>query len=439
MLRSTHLQKPVDHARWLHPTDRTDSRGLVTIARHDHGHWVEQHVTVEELPGVVESVAGMPDAYISQNRFWGPRKITHLRQLDSLWADLDYHHVPMWQDHDPIGVLQGVLETLQEAQLPEPSFAVATGRGLALVWLHDPVPRSAMPRWNTCQKTLYAALRPFGADRMALDAARVLRLVGTRHARTGRLVEALTPVGRVWPFDALADEILPLSRGMLSDLRVQRALRRAERGRHADKPARQDSLPRFTLGTLWEGRLSDLQALLRLRWQGQLPSGQRDLWLFLAVVAMSWLAPPTVLYREAWALAKQAGGWEEREASARLQAIFRRADRAARGDKVMWQGHPLDPRYRFTNATMIEWLAITPTEQREMRVLIDAEEARRRERLHREAQRRAAGVQSRNVYLAQAADRRVEARLRRARGESVEMIAKSMKVNRSTVWRWLNG
>ena len=63
--------------------------------------------------------------------------------------------------------------------------------GLALVWLHRPVPRAALPRWRACQQALWHALRHLGADRLAGDAARVLRLVGTRHGGSGGLVEAM--------------------------------------------------------------------------------------------------------------------------------------------------------------------------------------------------------------------------------------------------------
>lgn len=200
--RSTALHNPEDHARWLHPVNDTTTAGLVTIARQEQGHWVEQRVSVHDLPAVVRDLGGIRDTYISQNRFMGPRKITHLWQLDSMWADLDYQNTQDWQHRDPRAVLDVVQDTLMDARVPEPSFSVATGRGLALVWLHTPVPRAAVARWNACQKTLYTILRPYGADRLALDAARVLRLVGTRHSRSGRLVEALTPVGRVWPFDS---------------------------------------------------------------------------------------------------------------------------------------------------------------------------------------------------------------------------------------------
>ena len=428
------LSTPVDHARLLHPWEEGNS-GYVTVARRIDGHWREQHVPIKDLPLAVRELAGAPESYISQNRFMGPRRITHLWQLDSLWADLDYHKIPQWAGKDPRWVMEAAFDALDDARIPQPSFSVATGRGLALVWIHSPVPRQAIPRWNACQKGLYATLQTFGADRLALDAARVLRLIGTQHARSGRTVESLTAIGKTWAFDTLADEILPLTRAALSDLRIQHALRRTERPREGRNLPPKD----FNTATLWLGRLNDLQRLRELRWWGALPPGQRDHWLFLATVAMSWVAIPEVLMRETWALAHQAGDWSEHEARTRLQAIFKRARMASEGRTIEWQGQQVDPRYHFRNSTIIEWLGITPEEQRHMQVLIGDEEARRRHREAERARKHATGEvqQDRATYLAQAADRRVEARLRQAGGESVSAIAQAMQVNRSTVWRWL--
>ena len=36
-------------------------------------------------------------------------------------------------------------------------------------------------------------------------------------------MEALTPAGDVWEFDTLADEVLPLTRAEVMDLRIRRA------------------------------------------------------------------------------------------------------------------------------------------------------------------------------------------------------------------------
>jgi hypothetical protein len=243
------IQTPSDHARALHPDGAV---GLVTVARRVNGRWREHPVPAEALPEVVRLCACAPDAYLSQNRFRGPRRIAHLLALDALYADIDFQYVDALAHCSPEWILELAYETLSDAQMPAPSYAVATGRGLALVWLHEPVPRAALPRWRVCQRALYQALTPLGADRAALDPTRVLRLVGSENPKSGRLVTALTPVREVRSFEALADEILPLTRGELQALRQQRAATASQ------KPQKRKNSPP-------EASLTDLQTLLELR------------------------------------------------------------------------------------------------------------------------------------------------------------------------------
>jgi hypothetical protein len=150
-----------------------------------------------------------------------------LTRSNALFTDLDYYKTQLGDVH-PRHALDVAVEALELARLPSPSFTLSTGRGLALVWLHTPIPRAALPRWRACQKVIHDALRHLGADRLATDAARVLRLLGTRNSSSNTLVEAITPRGEVWDFDLLADEILPLSRGELVGLRLERVKRRAK-------------------------------------------------------------------------------------------------------------------------------------------------------------------------------------------------------------------
>ena len=325
---------PVDHAAVLH----ADGRGRVTIANRDGGHWQERSCRIDDLGYAVAQLAGRDDVYLSQNRFFGSRRlVAQLAQLDALFADLDYYQLGLGPT--PQHVLDLALEALERARLPHPSFAISSGRGLALVWLHTPVPRQALPRWRACQQALHDALRHLGADRLATDAARVLRLVGTCNSRSGTMVQAITPVSTAWDFDELADEILPLPRAEIVALRLERAKRRAT-GRVVLPPARY-----FTAAGLWELRLSELQRLLGHRWFGTLPPGQRDLWMLLAGTAISYLVPAPIVRREIVALADQVTGgrWRERETGSSMGTLIRNAERAARGDRIEYRGRLVDP------------------------------------------------------------------------------------------------
>lgn len=202
-----------------------------------------------------------------------------------------------------------------------------------------------------------------------MDAARVLRLVGTGRSSAGVVMEALTPLGQVWDFDDLANEILPFTRGQIVELRIERAARTAKKPSAKRQKA---PVPWWWMNVekLWEARLTDLQTLRWIRWFGDRPPGQRDYWMFLAGNAMSWLVPPERLARELYALARKVAGWHDRESKLRMHAIFKRSHMAARGEKVVWEGVEIDPRYRFKTETIIEGLEITNEEQKQMLNLI---------------------------------------------------------------------
>ena len=427
----------VEHASRLHPRGRP-GRVAVAVAdpERDSG-WREEVYSVSELPDVIAALAGIPNVYISQQRFQGWRRIANLKELGALYVDLDFHKRPELVGRHPRGILEDALVRLESYRIPPPTLAIFSGHGLYLLWLHGPVPRAALPRWNACQKYLsLEVLRPLGADPRARDAARVLRVPGTLH-KSGEVVEVIGEPGEVWDFDTLADEILPIGRADLHDIRIQRAKRRTR------SPSKGQERPTqgFTQATLMEARLSDMQTLKEVRWFGELPEGQRDFWLFVAGVCMSWLAVPQVLQRELFALAREAGGWSEAETRSRMHAVFYRARQHANGMKVDYNGQLVDPLYRFTNDYIIEVLEITPDEERKLRTIISKDEKRRRDRENTKQQRRGAGMVPRAEYEAQALARQREpiiVRLRDEEGMSLREISRVTGIPLSEVSRLSN-
>lgn len=400
--------------------------------------WREKTYAACELAEVLPFYTGQSDVYLSTQRFWGWRRIARLAQCGALAVDVDFYKIAALRDSHPVGVLEDCRIALECARIPQPSIAIASGRGLYLLWLHEPVPRQALPRWSACQRELWRVLKPLGADRGALDAARVLRLVGTEHSRAGVVVEALTPPGEVWDFDDLANEILPFTREQIVDFRIKRAAKTAK------KPsAKRQSAPVhwwwMNAETLWEARLTDLQTLRWIRWFGDLPPGQRDYWMFLAGNAMSWLVPPERLERELYALAHEVGGWHDRESKSRMHAIFKRSHMAAKGEKVVWEGVEVDPRYRFKTETIIDWLEITDEEQKQMINLISPSEKYRRKRAKEDEKRRKAGGATQASISSTATHRRSEARRMASEAIPFEEIAAELRVSRHTVNSYVYG
>lgn len=428
------IDSPENHAKALHP----GGAGKVTVARKESSRWIQSNYDLKSVPEVVRLLSNQPDIFISQNRFFGPRRlISQLAELSALFSDLDYYRVPGFQTHTPEQIYGLARDKLSDANLPMPNLGIATGRGVALLWLHEPMPRQALPRWNACQQHIHEVLKSLGADRAALDAARVLRLVGTTNETakaTVRVLNSLTVAP--YKFEELAESILPLTRAEVRSLSIQRSLKKEQK---LNRPPQQ-----FTAATLWEGRLAELQALRKHRHQrGKLPPGQRDAWLFIAGVAMSWLAPPSAMRRELFGLAKEVAGWDDTECKDRMHAIIRRAGKAGKGETITWNDQEIDARYRFQDSTIIEWLNITEAEMKELgfKHLVDVniklERKREKDKSYRQKKRQNEGIQSRKEYESQANERRVKAVNLREQGVSYRKIAKTLCCSEAEIRRLL--
>jgi hypothetical protein len=393
---------------------------------------------------VLYKIAGEHDVYLAQNRFSGRRKVLqqHLKVLVSLYVDMDFYDVPSLAGRPPETVLKMALEQLREAGIPEPSLVLCSGQGMYLNWLHKPVGWKELLDWQDCQYKLWRILEPMGADPKARDAARVLRLVGTTNSKNGCPVYSLRDAGPRRPFEELAARILQVDLGEddgrcgaeLYDLRAQRATRREYKA------------PRLrTERSLWLARWVDFQILRNLRYGQEQMGDFRDRWLFLAGVALSWITdPPEPVFfeRELRGLAEEWGGWDDRRSRTKLRAVLERVRMAAGGQTVMWQGVEIDPRYRFRTDVIVQWLEITPAEQREMFNLIGADEKRRRNTESRREKRRAAGAQPRAQYdqarkLSRQNDCATALRLRKEFNLSTTEIGQIMRKSAKTVRRLL--
>jgi hypothetical protein len=157
--------------------------------------------------------------------------------------------------------------------------------------------------------------------------------------------------------------------------------------------------------------------------------------MFVAATSLASLVEPQFLERVILVLGKENAGWSEAETRSRMQAVISRAHPASAGDKVEWNGQQRDPRYRLENKTIIDMLGITPSEEKEMHVLISKETKRQRDRERKERERRARGAKPRDEYLAEAREKRNLAHGLHQEGMSLRAIGKTLGVSHTQIKR----
>lgn len=418
----------VEHFEQMH----REAHGVVLLweARKESKRWVKLKPEDPAVPSVLRGVEGSSDVFMSVNEFNGWRLVRLLRSLRALYVDVDGG-----------ARLEEVCEALREKGIPEPSFVVWSGRGLHLYWLLRPIGAHGLPLWQRVQRAVLDALLPLGADPKARDCTRVLRLVGTINSKNGETVRGLVLSGRYWLLYELAHEVLgpcveeaPASkeevgrveqRGKVRDLQAQAALK----GRRVS---------RSLSGSIYERWYLVYQDLLRIaRHHGQIPLGHRDEWLFLSGVALSWFTQAEALCAELENAASTfTSGLRASEVAKVSSVLGRRAEAAGRGEKVEWCGRQVDPRYHFRRASLYKLMSplIEDSLLGQMRAVIPdrlaAERKKARDQDRFQDHNTGQGVRMSNE------DKRASARVMRAKGLSLRVIAAELDVSVGTVQRW---
>ncbi len=394
---------------------------------------------LSEMPFVLSHIDRRWDSWLSVNDFFRRnRRVANLLRINTIFLDLDTYKVGNLIDLKPEKSTSLLLNYCQNKGIPIPSVVLFSGRGLQVKWLPDgSLPRAALPRWNAVQRHLAKRLEPFGADNMALDASRVLRIDRTVNTKSGEFVKVLyvncvngdkyNPIR--YDFDILADKVLPYTREEMEILRSVRAEMRAARAQRATKvdPMRW----KFTQESLHWNRIEDMRTLTKLRgWEHGNPDGQRDPFIFLAAISLSWITPPTVehpfrLSQELEALSRQfAPHWTGAKIRSHVSFIYKRFK------AEMIEAQKQQERYRYTNQRALDMLHVTPDEEREMKILISKGEKRRRWKEAIKKIRRARGMLSRAEYeaqrLIQVGKRQKQAIEMRQKGLSYREIASQM-------------
>jgi hypothetical protein len=381
----------------LHPSGST---GRVTLMAREHGGLRSRTWSVEDARSpVVLGAYAEAHGYVAMNRYFGPRGGgRRLAALNAMWLDLDVHRVERLKRRSREQLVADLLRDVAARELPTPSFVVDSGRGLYAIWLIEPVPARAEPRWRAAMRAIVGLFRDWGADPACVDPARVLRLVGSRNEKSDREVRVLAGGGDRIPFDHLADSAFTATGGPdRRTLEAKRSGRASRRERGAEDEARSPRRP--PVAERWRGVLRDLDRLRRHH-GGTIPVGWRDLWLHLRAAALAHLVDPARVAAETLASAASAApSLSARKVDRWIRPVVQRAENAAAGRRNARGG---DPRYAYAGATMAPLLGVDVSLARRLgleQVIPKAlREERRRDR--RRDRRRTAGVLPRSLWLA---------------------------------------
>lgn len=362
-----------------------NTSGWITLAKKDPDtkRFRQYHYKPEELASSLSEWMG-EDVYYSQNSFYKPqRRIDNIRQLRSLYVDLDVYNLGM----TPEWVL-GKLEFEYFGQaIPEPNMVIFSGRGLVLIWNIEPIPYKAMPLWRAVETFFVDQLKEVGADTKATDPARIFRLAGTINSKNQSIVKTEYRHDHRYDIHQLQYDYLP----ELSPKKLA-----------AKKKGRKTKIVRmFNTYTLHLSRARDLAKLVELR-QGDV-EGFRETVLFLyRYWTCCFTNDPDRALEDTLSLNSEfLHPLQEKEvinATKSAEKAWEAKSDAKANELAKALGYP-GAGYNMPNSQIIEWLDISPEEQEHLSSIIGAAEKRRRNRLQKEKWRRSIGMRPMEEYI----------------------------------------
>lgn len=287
------------------------------------------------------------DLYFTLNTFFKPeRTMDSLRYLNALYVDIDCYKFNLRKE----SVLFFLEEDYFNKSIPVPSLIVDSGRGLYLIWLIESVPSKAFTLWKAMQDYLYNQLKDFGADRAALDAARVLRVIGSYNTKSNSNVSVIEYNDVRYSLKYLKDEYLP---------KVEKKSRKKEwKGKRVFL---------YNEFSLYKARLNDLQKLVELR--NFDVEGRREIILFL--------------YRYYATLCEG-----EEEADRLIEELNSKFVKPLSASELRSTKSNYIGKYNYKNSTLVDLLEIAEDEMKNMSTIMTKSEKYNRNNQKRKAKRR---------------------------------------------------
>ena len=320
----------------------SDSKGWITKAEINCG-YKQWHYRYNEL---LEQDFNQENVYISINTFYSTfRRLEYLKELKAQFIDLDIYKTGFTKEQ----IIMHLEADYFNKSIPRPNLIIDSGRGLYLIWLLNSVPSKALPLWKAVEEYLYSVLKPFGADRQALDPTRILRVPGSINSKSKTTVNVIEQYDYIYDLREIQNEYLP-------ELEERKAKKKG-------RPSKTVFIHRER--SLYYARIQDIIKLCELREYDL--KGHRELILFLYRYYLCYFLEDTQKALEDVLELNREFIYPLSE----TEVI--RATRSA--EKVYLSK---DKDYKYKNETLIELLLITELEETYMTTIISNKESKRR-------------------------------------------------------------
>lgn len=344
-----HQREKAQFHAWFHH-DKAD--GYIAIAKKEGNEYKQYHYQPENFAVKLTEWLG-EDVYFSQNTFYKPsRQIENIRQLRSLYVDVDCYLL----NYDPDWVVGKLELELFGEKVPDPNLIIFSGRGVVPVWLLEPSPYKALPLWQSVQNYLVKQFEKVGADSKASDAARIFRIAGSVNSKNGEEVRCAYRHDYRYSLREIQENYLP-----------------ALIPKKKTKGGKKGISNLFNTHSLHHARLLDLVQLVTMR-QGHM-TNMREVACFLyRYWSCCFIQDPeealsqTLEFNKSLFTPLSKSEAIRATKSAEKAWVAKHDEEANR--KAIEEGYP-GAGYNISNTKLIDWLDITPEEQKSDKTLED--------------------------------------------------------------------
>ena len=334
-----------------------NSEGFITVAKMKK-HWQQYY-----FEGINDLSINLndKDVYISQNTFNNrSRRLTHLKELKALYIDIDCYKVNLSKE-----ATKYFLENDLYGQIPVPNMLIDSGRGLYYIIFLENTKVEDLPKWQLVERYLYEKLKNLGADNKALDATRVLRVVGSTNSKNNELVKVIDTYDYQYTLDEIIENYIPEVNEDRKEKQKPKGVRK--------KGRKKKFVSLFNLYNLYYTRFKDIKKLVEIR--NYEMTGYREVTLFLIRYFLNVYHGDDDLVMEE--VIEINNSFTE---PLEINEVFNATRSGAIG--------ATESVYKYSNDKLIKLLDITPSEQKEMATIIGKSEKYYRNNKNRREQRR---------------------------------------------------